>query len=165
MAVQARSIIPSLNHLLSEAHARQIPVVFALDSFLEGDFIFGGKMKPHAIRGTEGAELIDELDRRPGDIILPKRRFSAFFKTDLDQTLRLLGVDTVVVSGIATQFCIIATAFDALCHDFRAIVVEDCCAAPTPRIHEAILGCYRRNPLWPLFRIMDTETLVSELDA
>jgi len=65
---------------------------------MKGDFIFNGKMKSHSIRGTEGAEVVADLNPEPTDIILPKRRFSAFFKTDLDQTLRLLGVDTLVAT-------------------------------------------------------------------
>ncbi len=101
-----------------------IPVIFACDSFLEGDFIFGGRMKPHTIRGTEGARVLDDLEAQPTDTVLPKRRFSAFFKTDLDQTLRTWNIDTVAVGGIATHFCVLATAFDAVCHDFHSIILE-----------------------------------------
>ena len=60
-----------------------------------------------------------ELDRLPRDMVLPKRRFSAFFKTDLDQTLRTLDVDTVLVGGISTNFCVLTTALDAVCQIAR----------------------------------------------
>jgi nicotinamidase/pyrazinamidase len=162
ITAQARAMVPALNHLLRTARSRGAPVILACDSFLEGDFIFQGKMKPHSLRGTEGAEVLQDLDQAPEDIFLPKRRFSAFFKTDLDMTLRLRGVDTVAVTGIATHFCVLTTALDALCHDFRAVLLEDCCAGPTPEIHQRTLDNYRRNPLYPLLRVMDSGSFLQE---
>jgi nicotinamidase-related amidase len=162
ITAQARAMIPALNHLLRTARSKGAPVIFACDSFLEGDFIFQGRMKAHSLRGTPGAEVLDELDRAPEDIFLPKRRFSAFFKTDLDMTLRLHEVDTVAVTGIATHFCVLTTALDALCNDFRAVLLEDCCAGPTLEIHRRTLDNYRRNPLHPLLRVMDSLSFLEE---
>jgi nicotinamidase/pyrazinamidase len=162
ITVQARAMIPALNHLLPAARSKGAPVIFACDSFLEGDFIFQGKMKPHSLRGTAGAEVLEELGRAPEDIFLPKRRFSAFFKTDLDMTLKLHRVDTVAVTGIATHFCVLTTALDALCHDLRAIILEDCCAGPTPEIHHRTLDNYRSNPLFPLLRVLDSGSFLQE---
>ena len=163
ITAQARAIIPEINQLLAAAHRRGWPVIFANDSFLAKDFIFGGRMKPHCLRGTPGAEVIPELSRRAEDMVLPKRRLSAFFKTDLDQTLRTLGVDRVLVAGISTCFCVLATALDALSHDLAATIVEDCCAAPTPEAHLASLSCYRKNALQPLFEIKTREQVLAEL--
>jgi len=163
ITAQARAMVPAMNHLLRESRSKGAPVVFACDSFLEGDFIFQGKMKAHSLRGTKGAEVLEDLDRAPSDIFLPKRRFSAFFKTDLDMTLRLLQIDTVAVTGIATHFCVLTTALDALCHDFRAVILEDCSAAPTPEMHQRTLDNYRRNPLFPLLRVMDSTAFLQEL--
>ena len=99
---EGRTIIPNIQKLLEESRKREFTIIFACDSFLKDDFIFKGRMKVHSLRGTKGAEVVDDLKTEPTDIILPKRRFSAFFKTDLDQTLRVLGVDTIVVTGITT---------------------------------------------------------------
>lgn len=162
ITARARAIIPAINQLLAEAHGCGWPVIFACDSFLPDDFIFGGRMKPHSLRGTPGAEVIPELDRQPGDTVLPKRRLSAFFKTDLDQTLRTLGVDTVLVAGITTCFCVLTTALDAISHDFAAVLVEDCCAAPTDEAHEATLSCYRKNALQPLLEVKRLSQVVQE---
>jgi nicotinamidase/pyrazinamidase len=162
ITAQARAMIPALNRLIEESRQREIPIIFACDSFLEGDFIFQGKMKAHSLRGTKGAEVLEDLDQAPSDIFLPKRRFSAFFKTDLDMTLRLLQIDTVAVTGIATHFCVLTTALDALCHDFRAVILEDCSAAPTPEMHQRTLDNYRRNPLYPLLRVMDSAVFLKE---
>ncbi len=158
----ARAIIPGINDLLKEARRRGFPVIFSCDSFLPNDFIFQGKMKPHSLRGTPGAEVVKDLIQEPTDILVPKRRFSAFFKTDLDMTLRGLQVDTVAVAGIVTHICVLATAMDALCNDLKTIILEDCCAAPTPEIHQRTLDNYRRNPLYPLMRIMTAEEFMKE---
>jgi nicotinamidase-related amidase len=156
--VQAsRTFIPRLGELIDAFHGANLPVIFACDSFMPEDFIFKGKMKPHSLRGTHGAEVIAELNRRPEDHVVPKRRFSAFFKTDLDQTLRTRSVDTVMVTGIATPICVLTTALDALSHDFSAVIVEDCCAAHRPRDHEAVLDAYRKTPLHPLLRVLTSE--------
>ncbi len=155
----ARAIIPGINRLLDRAHARGWPVVFACDAFLPDDFIFGGRMKPHSLRGTPGAEPVPELHRLDGDLFLPKPRFSAFFETDLDRTLRAAGVDTVMVCGISTNFCVLTTALDALQHDLATVIVEDCCAAARQQLHRAALSCYRKNPLAPLFQVLTLNQL------
>ena len=95
-------------------------------------------MKPHSIRGTEGANVIDQLDKEPSDIVSEKRRFSAFFKTDLDQTLRDLDCDTVMVVGISTHICVLSTLIDAVAFDFKAIMLRDCCQAHTSEIHDGV---------------------------
>ena len=149
----ALAVVPAINRLLAAAHARGWPVVFACDAFQPDDFLFGGRMRPHSLRGTPGAQPIPELDRAPGDEILPKPRFSAFFRTNLERTLRDRGVDSVLVCGLTTAFCVLATAFDALSHDFRAVLVEDACASSRPEWHAATLEIYRKNVLRPLFRV------------
>ncbi len=161
----ALEMTPRLNSFLAEGRKLGAKVIFATDSFLEGDFIFQGRMKPHAIRGTKGAEPAEEVERKPEDLWLPKRRFSAFFKTDLDQTLRLWGVDIAVVTGIATHICVLSTAMDAVAHDFRSVIIEDLCAATSPEVHQSTLDIYRRMPLDPLFRLMTAEAFLEELKA
>jgi len=163
IAKEAKAIIPRINRLLREGRKKGIPIIFACDSFLPEDFIFRGKMKPHSLRGTEGSQVIDEIEKGPGDVYLPKRRFSAFFKTDLDQTLRTWGVDTVAVGGITTNVCVLMTVMDALCHDFYAVWLEDCCAAHRREVHEATLNLYRKFALWPLLRIIPSEEFLKEI--
>jgi len=161
----ARAIIPNINHLTDIARKRNIPVILSTDSFLPGDFIFGGRMKEHSLRGTEGAEVTDDLIQSKTDIYLPKRRFSAFFKTDLDQTLRLYGVDTVVITGINSHWCVLSSAMDALSHDFCTYIIEDCCASFSKEVHENIMNIYRKNPLRPLFQVMKMEDFLKELQS
>ena len=159
---EGRAIIPNLQRLLEEGRERGFPIVFACDSFLEGDFIFRGRMKVHSLRGTKGAEVVDDLKPESTDIILPKRRFSAFFKTDLDQTLRVLGVDTIVVTGITTEVCVLMTVMDGLSHDFSVILVEDCSASRSKEFHQGCLNLYRDFALYPLLKIMTIDEFIKE---
>lgn len=61
------------------------------------------KRTPHCIEGTPGCEIVPELNRDPADMVVTKRRFSGFFGTDLDLTLRDMMVDTVIVMGVVTN--------------------------------------------------------------
>lgn len=159
----ARRTVPTINRLSAGFRTRGWPVVFATDAYREEDFIFTGKLPPHSLVGTEGAEVIDELERTDADRWLPKPRFSAFFGTDLHTWLRERGVGLCAVAGIATNFCVLTTVMDALCHDFEAVFLEDCCAAYSEDLHEQTLGLYRRNVLYPLLRVLPAAELESEL--
>ena len=159
---EEEKIIKPTSAFLKECRTLSIPIIFACDSFLQDDFIFQGRMKPHAIRGTDGTKPIPDLEPQATDIILEKRRFSAFFKTDLDQTLRTLHVDTVAVGGINTHFCVLATAFDAVCHDFTTIILEDLSAAFKREIHQAFVDAYRYSAIYPIFRVMKSHEFLTE---
>jgi nicotinamidase-related amidase len=159
---EEEKIIAPVADFLKECRILSIPVIFACDSFLQDDFIFQGRMKPHAIRGTNGTRPIPDLEPQPSDIILEKRRFSAFFKTDLDQTLRTLHVDTVAIGGINTHFCVLATAFDAVCHDFTTIILEDMSAAYKREIHQAFVDAYRFSAIYPIFRVSKAHEFLHE---
>lgn len=75
--------------------------------------------------GNESAELHDGLAVAPSDIILDKPRYGAFHGTDLESLLRSRGIDTVIISGIATNICCETTAREAAQRDFRVIFLSD----------------------------------------
>lgn len=162
---EEEKIIEPTRDFLKKCRDFSIPVIFACDSFLKDDFIFKGRMKPHAIRGTGGTAPVADLEPEERDIILEKRRFSAFFKTDLDQTLKTLKVDTVAVGGINTHFCVLATAFDAVCHDFFTVILEDLSAAYKKEIHEAFVDAYRNSAIYPIFRVMKGKEFLQEFEG
>jgi len=147
-------IIPNLQTLIKFCRQQAIPVVYANDALMPGDFLFKSRLKPHAIRGMAGTRIISELKPEAGDVIVHKRRFSAFFKTDLDITLRELGVGTVVIGGVSTEICILSTAYDAVCNNFKVIVVDDCCASRLRETRDRVLDILRKSPLYPLLRVM-----------
>lgn len=159
----AKQIITPINNLTRAFRMENWPVVFSTDSFHKEDFIFTARMKPHSLAGTQGAEVIDELERKKEDLWLPKPRFSAFFKTDLDRWLRERGITLCAVAGIATNFCVLTTVMDAICHDFKAVILEDCTAATYEKNHEQILDNYRRNALYPLLRVATSAELLNDL--
>jgi nicotinamidase-related amidase len=159
----AEKILRPINRMIRIFREHQWPLVFTTDAYHADDFIFKGRMKPHSLAGTEGAQVIDDLDQRAEDLWLPKPRFSAFFDTDLAQWLKDRAVTLCVLAGIATNFCVLATALDALCHDFKVVLLEDCSAAASQDIHKHTLDIYRRNPLNPLFSIQTSVQLAKEL--
>lgn len=162
----ALRIIEPINALITVFRKQDWPVIFATDAYHEQDFIFSGRLKPHSLAGTRGAEIAEGLDYRPEtDNWLAKPRFSAFFRTGLEKDLHENNVTLCAVAGITTSFCVLATVMDALCHDFRVVLLEDCTAAYPDGNHEKILSVYRRNPLEPLLRVassLDMNKIVLE---
>jgi len=161
----ARKLFDPINRLTKAFRNASWPVVFATDAFAVGDFIFGGKMKPHSLAGTTGAEVAEELDRLPEDLWLPKPRFSAFFRTGLEEWLKARRITLCAVAGITTNFCVLTTAMDALCCDFKTVILEDCTTAVTESIHKETLDIYRKNVLYPLFRVMTSTEFLAELSV
>ena len=159
----AKAVVDPLNKMIEVFRRQKWPIVFSTDAFHEDDFIFKGRMRPHSLAGTEGAEVVDDLEKQADDLWLPKPRFSAFFNTGLEDWLAKKGVTLCAVGGIATHVCVLATVLDAISHDFKAVLLDDCSAAPSKPIHEQTLENYRRNPLYPLLRVATSTDLISEL--
>ena len=69
------------------------------------------------------------------------------------------------MAGIATNFCVLTTVMDAICNDFQAVLLEDCSASWSEEIHGRTVEVYRRNPLYPLFRVCSSTELAADLRA
>lgn len=117
--------------------ARQVgaPIVFVADTHRramrrEREHL---KRTPHCFEGSWGAQVIEDLAQRPDDIHVVKRRYSAFFNTDLDVTLKDLEVDSLIVMGVVTNICVRSTVHDAFFLGYTVVVPEDCVAATGPR--------------------------------
>jgi nicotinamidase-related amidase len=108
----------------------KIPVIFTQDWHRPDDSEFK-IWKPHCVANTTGAEIIDEIDVKDEDYTIKKRRYSAFFGTDLDLTLRELGVKEIFVIGVVTNICVLHTVADALLRGYKVHVLEDCTTALT----------------------------------
>lgn len=147
-------IIPRLQELIKVCRAAGIPIIFSNDALMPNDFLFQSRMKPHGIRGTAGVQVIEELQPQDSDLVMEKRRLSAFFKTDLDITLREWNVDTIVLGGVATEVCILSSAYDGISHGFKVIVLEDCCASRFRKTHDHIMAVLKKSPLYPLLQVM-----------
>src|SRR5271169_5154096 len=102
------------------------------------------------VDGTPGVDIYSELAPAPGEHVIKKHRYSAFFGTDLDIILREWGVDTVIISGTTTEDCCHATARDAMFRDYRVVFLSDATATTAIQI-EASDGCQMprfTTPLW-----------------
>ena len=121
----ALELVPHINQKIKEFRANKEPVIFVCDSHDENDKEFEVWPK-HCVEGTEGAEVIDELDKRDEDIVVKKKRFSAFYGTELDRTLKEKNIDTLVLTGVLSNICVLHTAADAVMRDYRVIVCKEC---------------------------------------
>jgi len=81
-------------------------------------------------------EIAPELGPKPGDIVVTKRQWGAFYGTDLDLHLRRRGIETIVLGGIATSIGVESTARDAFEHNYGLILVEDAMADMSAEAHE-----------------------------
>ena len=106
-------------------------VVYGNDAHRPGDFelaVFG----EHAMVGSPGAEVIGELAPQAGDIVVPKRYYSAFTQTDLDATCRVRGIGRLVVTGQHTDCCCRHTSYDAFTRGIEVVAVSDATAVYEP---------------------------------
>jgi len=140
---RAKRIIPSIKKLIEEARKKEIPVIYCNDAHLPIDFELK-KWGPHAIKGTEGAQVIPELKPTEKDFIIEKRTYSGFFETGLDTLLRELNVNTVCITGIHTHICDLHTAADAFFRGYKIIVIEDAVEALSEKDHKEGLA-YMKN--------------------
>ena len=123
---RAEAMVPRLQALLPRVRAAGVPVIYCSDSHLAGVDIELTVHPDHALRGTWGAEIVPSVAPESGDFSLTKRRYSAFFGTELEPLLRELGIETVILTGLVTNGCVRHTAADAFFHGFKVVVVSDC---------------------------------------
>jgi nicotinamidase-related amidase len=123
----AERIVEPLAHLLEHARSdRDWVVVFSNDAHDPSDpelRVWG----EHAMAGSPGAQVIAELEPRPGpaEIVSPKRVYGAFDGTGLDEQLRALGVDEVVICGQHTHICVRHSSYGALIRGYRVTIPRD----------------------------------------
>ena len=125
---RAERIIPNLQKLLEAARENDIPVIYCNDAHYPTDFEIK-RWGLHALKGSEGAEVIKELEPQEKDYIIEKRVYSAFFETGLDPLLRSLyrgkGVETLILTGLHANICVRHTAADAFFRGYKIVVAKD----------------------------------------
>ncbi len=122
---RGKAIVPATAQLLDAARNAGVPVIFCNDAHIKG---IDRELKlwgDHAIAGTPGAEVIPELKLSDKDYVVPKRRYSGFFQTDLDILLKELGVNTVIMTGLHTHMCVRHTSADAYCLGYDVVVAKE----------------------------------------
>ncbi len=128
----ARGLYRPIQEVLAAVREGGGSVLWLNDRHEQGDTEFR-KRTPHCISGTWGAEVVADLAPPPGDVQLPKTRYSGFFRTDLEERLTAEHVKQLVVVGIATNICVRSTVHDAFFRDFDVIVPSDCVSATSDR--------------------------------
>jgi len=134
----AKRVIPVIAEVLKKARQEKWPVIYLCDQHTSTDSEF--EMFPsHCLAGSEGGEICAELAPLDGEIIIPKRRYSGFFGTDLDLTLRELGVEELVLTGVCTNICVLYTAADARMRHYQVKVLKDGVASFDEQAHQFAL--------------------------
>jgi len=133
------SVIGPIKKLRSAFHQARLPVIY-LQHVHQADGLDMGRIAEvfppiralgHCFEGTWDAEFITQLQPASEDRIVKKSRFSGFYKTDLEGLLRKLAVETLVVSGIATNICVESTIRDAFFRDYSVVVPREATASFT----------------------------------
>ncbi len=140
-----RTIVPGIRNEIQKAHSVAHPVVYLCDSHDAHDKEFRKfGWPPHAVKGTKGAEIIDELRPSVDDLIIRKNSYSSFFGTTLDSTLKRLNVGSLRLTGVVTDICVLFTVYEAVLRDYTVTVVENGVAGIEREGHEAALGIMKR---------------------
>ena len=130
--------------IVKAARAKGVPVIFSDDNHIpayDREIELWGE---HGIRGTRGGEPVAAFDLQPSDIVIPKRRYDGFFQTDLDLTLRELGVDTLIAVGADANICVLQTLAGAYFRGYKTIVPADAVWTFLVGTYEGALEYYTR---------------------
>lgn len=130
-----RKIIPYIQKITKQIRDENGKIIYLTDAHDENDREF--EMFPkHCIKGTTGAEIIDDLDiQKDKDIIIEKTRYSGFYKTDLEKTLTKFAPDEVHVVGVCTSICVMDTVSDLRNRDYKVVVHRHGVADFDPQAH------------------------------
>lgn len=120
----ARNIIPFVQEKIIQAHKEKRLVIYICDQHKKDDLEFNLFPK-HCVEGTEGAEVIDELEVLPSDIVVKKTRYSGFYGTNLERILKEKKVDSIEVVGVCTSICVMDTVGDLRNRDYQVTVYKD----------------------------------------
>jgi nicotinamidase-related amidase len=156
---QNREILPRIARALEFCRKQDMLIVFMQHCYRKDKYDRNlVTMRPNCIEGSGGENIDPSLHVDPAkDYVIKKRRYSAFFGTDLDLVLREHGIKNVVVVGTKTNCCIRATVTDAYNLDYRVIVLSDCVATNSDEVNAVHLTDIRKY----LGTVMTTDAFVS----
>ena len=159
----AARVVEANRAFLQNARVHGIPVVHVVTEYrskeevasnpfwnaIAGTSVTRGNILEHNIPGTVGTQLMPGI-RSDGDVVVSrKRRYDCFLATDLEFTLRNLGCNTLLITGVNTNSCVLATTIIASTKDFACVVVEDCVDTVDGHdMHRAALECIQRAFGW-----------------
>ena len=136
------AIIPNLKRLITAFREAGRPVIFTRHEHHPSGIdagIMGWWWEGMCLEGSPESEIHQELKPLPGEKVVSKHRYSAFYNTDLDTVLRCLKIEDLVVTGIMTNMCCESTARDACYRDYRVFFPADGTGSVMEEMHLASL--------------------------
>ncbi|MGA3045278.1 MAG: cysteine hydrolase [Terracidiphilus sp.] len=127
---RTEGLVQAINTLVGTMRRLSLPVIWIRQEF-EPDLRdaypeMRAKRIRKVIKGTTGCQILPELALAAADHVIVKKRYSAFFGTNLDQILSQIAPDAIILAGINTHACIRATAIDAYQRDWPVVLALDC---------------------------------------
>jgi len=143
---RVQEMLPALEGLVQSARHAGVPVIFlryaqtpATESEVHLEQRGRGRADiAYCVEGTAGVGFY-RIEPMAGETVVTKHRYSGFINTDLDLILRSGGVRTLVMTGVATNGCVEATARDGFMHDYYIVFTADGAATYSPELHNATL--------------------------
>jgi nicotinamidase-related amidase len=143
LAAKRSALVDCINELVALFRRRDLPIIWVRQEFapdLHDAFLaLRDAGTAVTIAGTAGCQILPELDVRPGDRIVVKKRYSAFFGTDLDDILDRLRPAALVLAGVNTHACVRTTAIDAYQRDYRVVIISDAVASYDEEHHRVTM--------------------------
>lgn len=141
------ALIKNIKKAIKYAHQNEIPVIYIVVKFRDGfPEVSANNKSFSAIKNMQGAfadetqtAIFKDVTPEKNDIVVTKRRVSAFTGSDLEVVLRSLDVNKLILSGIATSGVVLSTVREAADKDYQLTVLSDCCADSDPQVHETLL--------------------------
>ena len=154
-----KNLTGRINTLITGARKAEIPIIWVRQEFredLEDAFlIMKRESMKITIAGTPGCKILSEFEVADGDYVIVKKRYSAFFGTELDSLLKKLSINELILSGINTHACVRTAAVDAYQRDMDVTIVRDCVASYDKAHHDVTLEYINRS----IGKVMDLDKL------
>lgn len=142
-----RAIVPFVKSKIDEYREKGYPIIYICDNHEIDDKEFD-MFPSHCVKESRGSDIIGDLDVEETDKIIYKRRYSAFYGTDLDLYLREKGIGEISLVGVCTNICVLYTSADARNIEYDVNIYKDGVASFDRAAHdfalkeiEATLGC------------------------
>jgi nicotinamidase-related amidase len=130
LTLRRPALVRSTNEIVTVAREVGVPVVWVKTEYAsdlsDGSLEIRKGQIRITIAGTRGAELLPELNALSSEYVILKKRYSAFFGTDLDRLLARHNCSQVIIAGINTHACVRTTVVDAYQRDFEILLARDC---------------------------------------
>lgn len=160
-----QEMVPRLIGLIDEARRKKVPVIFTGSREYPWTWSTAWDQVKLALNAGEnppvvtdwGAAFYEGIEPRPDEPVIMKRRYSAFYGSDLDLILRTLERKTLILTGVASNICVESTARDGFMRDYLIVFVGDCSAATSRWLHEATLENIRLS----FGRVVSAEDILS----